>query len=194
MIWLYVILAILILIIALTLLPLHIVIKRKDDEGFKIKIKVLCFNFNLYSESSQKEHKKVEREHKEKRVKFIPDVMKKRGVIDSLKLFSKILNLSGEMIKKFIKGITLNKMKISIDVGASNAASAAIKYGQVSALLYPSLGFITSLSKPKEYSVKIRPDFLKEKISMNLELDISTQIFYILFIFLIFAKKYSELT
>lgn len=194
MIWLYLILAILILLVILILSPLHVVIKYKDSERFKIKVKTLCFSFNLYSKSSHKNNKKNKEKVSQKGSGFVSHNVKKRGFIDSLKFFSKILNLSGEILKKAIKGITLNKIKIIVNVGASDAASAAIKYGQVSALLYPSLAFITSLTKPKEYILNINPDFLSENISADLEFDISARTFYILFIFLVFAKKYSELT
>ncbi len=193
MIWLYAVLFILILIIILILSPLHLIIRYRDGRGFKIKIKLLCFSFNLYSESSRENSGSTEKKSKEKTIGFIPDIFKKRGIIESFKLFSKILNFSGEILKKAIRGIVLNKMRINMRIGASDAASTAIKYGQASALLYPLAAFITSLSNPKEYSINIAPDFLKEKISVDLELDISARVFRILFIFLAFAKKYSEL-
>jgi hypothetical protein len=167
--------------------------KYNENEGFKIRIKSLCFSFDLGSKSSGKKHKKSNGRNKGKSTGFVSNIVKERGFIGSLRFFYKILILSGKIMKKAIEGIRLNKMKISIDVGASDAAAVAIEYGQVSALLYPSVAFITSLTKPKEYKVNVSPNFLSEKISMDTELDISARAFYIVFIFLMFAKKYSEL-
>lgn len=197
MIWLYLILAIFILLILLILSPLHLILSYNENEGFKIKIGMLGFSFSPYSKPAKKNSKEaaseLKEEHKQKNSGLFSDIFEKRGIIGSLKLIRKILNISSEMLKKAIKGIHLNKLKINTSIGASDAASAAIKYGQVSALLYPTVAFITSLTQPDQYSVNVKPNFLSEKISMDLELDISARTFYIIFIFLIFAKKYSEL-
>ena len=195
MIWLYLtILAILAILALIILSPLRLIIKYKGS--LKIKLKILCFSFNIYSETSSKKEKssKIQNKREDKKKDgFVSNLIKEKGVIGSLKLFSKILKLSEDMLKKVSKGVSVNKMKVHLIIGATDAASAAIKYGQASAILYPTAAFITSWIQPKEYSVNITSDFLIEKISMDLELDISARVFYILYMLLIFSEKYSKL-
>ena len=69
---------------------------------------------------------------------------------------------------RFIKrAVIIKKFHLDIHITEDDAAATAIKYGKVCAALYPSLGFICSNMKVKDYKANVFADYCGEKTTVS---------------------------
>ncbi len=184
MLWIYIILIILMICILILVTPISLIIKYENQ--LEIHLKIWGISFKLpFSRTNKKSKAKNKKKH---------TPSPKNNILSSFKLIIKVIKASLKSLKKISHKININNLKIILDVGSPDSATTAIRYGQASAVVYSLASLISSVSPPKKYEVTVRPDFLKEKIYTDAEISISSRVFNILSMFVIFAKHYRELT
>ncbi len=185
MIWLCAVLLILILVLLLIFLPVNLVVKYK--ENFDVKIKIFGFNFSFPYKSGKIADSNDSSNDKGKNYqsgfKSIVNLLKQKGLIGSVELFTKILSSSMDIFRQLMKKVDFKKFKLLVAVGAKNAMETSMRYGQVSAAVYPIASAINSVSTPKELVVDVYPNFLQEKIAVDFEIDVKASIFSMIPIF-----------
>lgn len=190
MLWFCVVLLILLIILSLILfLPIRVVIKYPSETVFKL----IIFGIPVKIPKGKKSKDSKSYSGSEKSERKVFETFKKRGFVKSMKMLYNILSACSEALKKLMSEITVNKFKVLIKTGAHDSASAAIRYGQASAVFYPLLSLFNSVASPKEFFAEIRPDFSDNGLSANIELDFSSNIFRMLCIFFVVIKKYRKL-
>lgn len=190
MLWFCVVLLILLIILSLILfLPIRVVIKYPNETVFKL----IIFGIPVKIPKGKKSKDSKSYSGSEKSERKVFETFKKRGFVKSMKMLYNILSACSEALKKLMSEITVNKFKVLIKTGAHDSASAAIRYGQASAVFYPLLSLFNSVASPKEFFAEIRPDFSDNGLSANIELDFSSNIFRMLCIFFVVIKKYRKL-
>lgn len=121
------------------------------------------------SEEKPKEEKKEEKpkENKPRKENFLKTFYNNEGVTGVMGLLSDFVSSLNRFSKGFIKSIIIKNLHIDVSVTESDAAKTAIKYGQICAGFYPSLGFICSNMKVKDYKVNIIADYIGEKTTCD---------------------------
>ncbi len=192
MLWFCVFLLILLIILFLVLfLPIRVVIKYPNEIVFKLIIFGIPMKISKGKKSKNKDSKSSSGSEKSEKKVF--ETFKKRGFVKSMKMLYNILSACSEALKKLMSEITVNKFKVLIKTGAHDSASAAIRYGQASAVFYPLLSLFNSITSPKEFFAEIRPDFSSSSLSADVEFDFSSNIFRMLCVFFVIIKKYRKL-
>lgn len=190
MLWFYITLLILLIILFLILfLPIRVVIKYPNEIIFKL----IIFGVPVKIPRGKKSKDSKSSSGSEKSEKKVSKVLKKRGFVKSMKMLYNILSACSEALKKLMSEITVNKFKVLVKIGAHDSASAAIRYGQASAIFYPLLSLFNSIASPKEFFAEIRPDFSDRIPSVDIEFDFSSSIFRMLCVFFVVIKKYRKL-
>ena len=114
-------------------------------------------------EKSQEEAQEQEEEKEEKPKQAKPNVFKEvlelrgfDGAVDLLSEFSSLLaGFGGGLIKHFI----IRKLVVHYGVTGKDAADTAIKFGAISAAIFPSIGVISKAAKVKKRDIVIIPDY-----------------------------------
>lgn len=179
MLALYIILGIIVLFIAILSVPVFIHLEYTDS--VKCSASWLFVKVNLYprkkkekkpeeektEEKPKEEAPKEEKQQKPKQKKenFLVTFYHNEGVNGVTELLSNCVSALKKMSVGFIKSIIVKKLYINVSVTESDAAQTAIKYGQICAGFYPSLGFICSNMKVKDYKVNVIADYIGEKTS-----------------------------
>lgn len=191
MIWLYVALLILIILIVILFLPLNVVVRYPEVPN--VEILILGIKLNVFNNKNSFDKSKNESLKSGNSENKIFEAFKKRGFVKSFKMMYDILNACSEVFAKLMKKFSVNKVKLLVKVGAPNAFSAAIRYGQASAVVYPFMSAVNCISSPKDFKVEVMPDFLGEKITSEFEINVSSNIFRIFCVVFFAVKKYREL-
>lgn len=189
MIWICVLSIVLLILLIVLFIPFNIVIKYVDKlsvevsvAGIKIKRRKIKSKTNYKSSSVSNSNFKND---------FF-DVLKKRGFVKSFKMFYDILDASRDVFMKLMKNIIINNLKLVVKVGSTNSALTAIRYGQVSSVVYPTVSLISAVCSPKELLLQVFPDFNGEKITSELEISISGNVFRMIPVLFLTVKKYKE--
>ena len=98
-------------------------------------------------------------------------------LVDSIKLITNVLSVA---LKTFAKHLKIKVAKLHIRVGSDDAARTAILYGAISssvACLIDLLDEITNLSRIKNSSISVEPDFLSESCEAMINIKLSISLF-----------------
>lgn len=188
MVLLYILL-ILILFLALILFaPINLVIEY--NEHLKIKIKFWGIPFPVYSGGKKKKiTEKIEKKPKKRSKKHSA----KKDIMLSIRKVGIILKSTQDSLRQVAKKIKINTLKLILYIGADDAAENAIRYGQASAIIYPAVSIINTLSKPEETIINIIPNFPSEKINADFKIDIKSSVFNILVLVIILFRNYKKI-
>ncbi len=160
----YLILAFVVIILLLFFLPIRLTIEY--DKSLKLNVKILFFKFSFdFSDDKydSENYKPIKNNnHSGKSLNSVLNTIKKKGLINSLKLILGILKTSGDLSLEIFKKINVNNLTFLLKLGGKDAASVAIKYGQACFLIYSLFGYLISLKSPEVYKLKVVPDFESE--------------------------------
>lgn len=199
MLWIYIllfiILALMCLLILLLFIPINLIIKH--DKDLDVKLKILFFKFNLYDSDSTK----TKKSHINKSVSSSQNIsfrksinkIKKIGIINFLNLIVEAIKTFGKIISGILQKIDFNDIVFNLEIGSTDACSTAISYGQASAAITLIYNHLISLEVLKSYQISVNPNFLSEKISCKLKLDVSFRIFNIILVLIRNRKEISNL-
>lgn len=164
------------------LLSIPVILELEYTDTVKCKVSWLFLKINIYPLPEKKEKKPKEEPEKKKEPKPKKEEPEKPKKENFLKTFYNNQGLSGviELLRncvaalkrfsiKFIKrAVIFKKLHLEIHITEGDAAATALKYGKVCSALYPSLGFICSNMRVKDYKVNVYADYCGEKTSVEL--------------------------
>lgn len=191
MIWLYVALTVLFILIIILFLPIDITFQYPQTPN--VKVKIWGRNIDIFHFGKSSFNSKSGSESPKSTKNKIFDIFKKRGFLKSFRMMYDILSISGEAMIGLMKRIYVNKIKLIVKTGASSAFSAAMKYGQASSVVYPFMSLVNNIASPKKFIVEVLPDFSGEKLILEFEVNISSNILRILCVMFFLIKKYRKL-
>lgn len=184
------------LILLILILPIGIIIKH--DEKTKIKLKIWFLSFDLSPKNKSDENEKNNdsdldsKENKGNKFSF-GKMIKKNGLLGSVKFVYKLICVSLKTLKKLLRHVKIKELDLNIEITGEDAAKTAVKYGQVSSVVYGVLGIITSATTPKNYSVSIKPNFLETKDRLRFKLNVYTTMFFVILTVAHFVKCYAKI-
>lgn len=188
---LYVIIGVIAFFIVLLSIKLVITVHYEDDISLSVGWLFLKFNILPKKENEdkpKKEKKKKEKkeeqpqnkdetvkEPKKKKDNMFVRFYKNRGVSGVVQLLKDAANALGGMFKRIGRSFLFEELFIALEVGASDSAETAIKYGKVCSAAFPAMGLIVSTMRVKKYSIDINPDFLYGRNVARLHTKISVR-------------------
>lgn len=177
---LYIILGIIAFFIIVLSIP--VVLDLEYTDAVRCKVSWLFLKFTLYpfpekkkKEKKPKEEKKEEKpeEKKEEKPKpkkenFLKTFYNNQGLSGVIEFINNCVGALKRFSVRFIKrAVIIKKFHLDIHITEDDAAATAIKYGKVCAALYPSLGFICSNMKVKDYNANVFADYCGEKTTVS---------------------------
>lgn len=199
MIVLYILLAIIVLIAAV--LSIKVSVIADYSKNFYLKVKYLFLEIPVYPSSGKKSKK--EKPAKESK-KDVPDeekgtkkggknpiknFLENEGVSGVVDLINDTARIIGGFFGSIFRHVIFDELFLTIVVGGRDAADTAIKYGRVSANVFPPLGYICSHAKVKEYDADVSPDFLADVSTAEFHFKISFRPIFLLGAILVLAVK-----
>ncbi len=177
---LWIILGIILLFILILRIP--VILELEYTDTVRCTLSWLFLKINIYPFPEKKEKKpkpKKENIKEEASEEPAPDKPKKENFLKSFydnQGLSGVTELIGNCVAalkrfsvKLIKrAVIFKKLHLEIHITEGDAAATALKYGKVCSALYPSLGFICSNMRVKDYKVNIFADYCGEKTSVEL--------------------------
>lgn len=174
MLALYIILGILLLIFLILLIPVHVFADYSEEIALYlkvlfVKIKLLPKKEKPEKKKPQKEEKKEEKpkekkpEEKKKKQSYFSKLKEKKGLSGLISLLTSVAKIAGGALKDVFSHVVIHKFDIGIALSSGDAASTAVTYGKLCAVVYPSVNVITAVTVCKDYNVSIEPVFDDEK-------------------------------
>lgn len=161
---------ILVILLVLLLFPLRA--KMAYDETFHATVKLLCFTVvRIPSGRAKKPKKPAAKAGWRERIKRKGGGGAFRGLdgfLRAAKLAKTALGEAGRLLRH----VHVRDIQIHLIVSGEDAASAAIRYGQVCAAVYPLLAAASKVMPVRSSTVDIRPDFTGEKNLLNVSLSL----------------------
>lgn len=171
----YCLLGLLALLVLLLLFPVSVRIRYQEE--FLARIRV--FGIPVYRFSSESSRNKSEKcsqpTGKKKKAKasrhsakngFFADLandLKQDGVSAVLNKLKALVKLAAGASGRILKSITVGRLQLQLFIASEDAATTAVRTGQVCALLYPSLSALQSVLTIRRRAVTVTPDYLAEK-------------------------------
>ncbi len=190
---LYIILGIILFFVVLFSIKVSVIVEMTDIN--KVTIKYLFLKFTVVDSSKPQKEKKPKKEKKVKNKdagttektetdaqqqknqqqgnSFLKQLYIDQGYEGIIKMLLAVRDSLGSFFGKLYKTFTINEFYLTMHITGSDAADTAIKYGNLSAWLFPLLGKVASTCKMKKYDIDISPDFLGVKNQADLYLDVS---------------------
>ncbi len=177
---LYIILGIIAFFVIVLSIP--VVLDLEYTDAVRCKASWLFLKFDLYpfpekkkKEEKPKEQKKEEKpeEKKEeapkpKKENFLKTFYNNQGLSGVIELLNNCVAALKRFSVKLVKrAVIIKKFHLDVHITEDDAAATAIKYGKVCSGLYPSLGFICSNMKVKDYKVNVFADYCGEKTTVE---------------------------
>ena len=160
---LYIILGIIAFFVIVLSIP--VVLDLEYTDAVRCKVSWLFLKFDIYPFP---EKKKKEEKPKQKKENFLKTFYNNQGLSGVLELLNNCVAALKRFSVKFIKrAVIFKKFHLDIHITEDDAAATAIKYGKVCSALYPSLGFICSNMKVKDYKVNVLADYCGEKTTVE---------------------------
>ena len=100
----------------------------------------------------------------------------------------------GTLSKVITKRFTIKNLQVGFTVTGEDAADTAIKYGEVAAVVFPAVSFLTKNMKVRKYDVDLKPDFLATKQKASLHNQVAFRPIRVLGPFLPFLMKVGKET
>ena len=177
---LYIILGIIAFFVIVLSIPVVLDLEYTDAVRCKVSWLFLKFDIYPFPEKKKKEEKpkkekkeekpeeKKEEKPKQKKENFLKTFYNNQGLSGVLELLNNCVAALKRFSVKFIKrAVIFKKFHLDIHITEDDAAATAIKYGKVCSALYPSLGFICSNMKVKDYKVNVLADYCGEKTTVE---------------------------
>lgn len=189
MVLLYIFLAILAFLILLLLLPVHVIISY--NEKLKFFMKIFGIKFSIKNKSKKKE--KIKKQPVKSKEITSSNDEKPKSLIDRIEYFLDFIKASKDFILNILGRIKIEDLTFKLSVGGSDAFETATHYGQASSAVYSAFSAICCAKKPENYEVSVSPDFMSEKSSLVMNLDIKLQPIYMIYFLFKYVQEIKNL-
>lgn len=99
---------------------------------------------------------------------------KQDGVAATLHWLGELARLLTDTVGRVLQSVTVTRFQLEMRISGEDASAAAIRFGEVCAVLYPLLSVISCHLRIKKRQVELRPDF--EGLGTAVLLDIRCKI------------------
>ena len=175
MIALWIILGVLLALFLILLIPVEVIAHYGDE--LSLTVKVLFYSKKLLPKPKKakkpkpkkeepkpkSEAKKKEETKKEKKPSYLTKLREKKGLPGVVSLLTGLAKIAGSTLKGLFSHVVIKRFDVGIALSSGDAASTAVNYGRLCAVVYPAVDVIVSSTVCKDYRVSIEPVFDDEK-------------------------------
>ena len=166
-------------LVALVLLALCVRVRFRieySDENTSVLLKWLFLKIPVYpsnkpkkekeekkEEEPEKKEEKKEEEKKEEKPQgdsFLKTLYEAEGIDGLVAILKKVMSYTKTFFSNLLHSLVIDQLYLDVCCTRSDAASTAIYYGEVCAVLFPLLGSLASRCRMKKYDVNVYPDFI----------------------------------
>lgn len=137
--------------------------KEKKNENKKTKKKKDKPENTQEKPDSQNKKNKKDKNDKVKKDNIFVTFYKNQGFEAVIQLIADAMGATTGMFGGIFRHFVFRELYLEMKISGPDAAATAIKYGQISAAVFPAMGYICSKAKVRKYNVDISPDFLAVK-------------------------------
>ena len=175
-----------IVLLIVLLMMISVTVYVKIDETVRIKVGALGIRFTVFPASRKKEKppktKKRKKEKPAKPQKPMPEKKaNERSLGDTISFAVSLLQAIVPSAVKLVRKIRITRMRIFLSVGAEDADTAAVRYGQTCMGLYSLLACVDKTMTLRVEDVSVTPDFVtggtQYDISFSAKLRIGSAVF-----------------
>lgn len=176
--------SILLFFVILVLCPVTCSIRYQD--ALFLKIRFLFISYQILPEKKKRKKSEKKKKSKEKKVQKsekespIKAIIKDRGLSGFLRFIKELTATAAGALKKLWKHIRISNLSADVRVATEDAADTAIQYGHVCAVVYPSVNFLASNGKCKNYHVLVVPDFSSETSSVEFSANVHVKLCFLI--------------
>lgn len=185
----FALLIILMLLLILLFVPIDFYVEYDKKWLFKIKILGLKFSGDSFKSRS----KKNKNTNNKSNFKSIFKNLKSRGFINSIKYISSVVFLMGKTAKIFLSKIKIGYLGLNVIISEEDAFETSIKYGQASAVVYPTINYLRGILHIRKLNLLVEPDFKSVKSKVIFKTCFKSNIFNLLVVAIGFVKNYTSL-
>lgn len=84
------------------------------------------------------------------------------GVGATLHYLGELGAMASRAVGRLLRSVTVDSLRLEMRISAPDAADTAVRYGQVCAVLYPTLALVERAVRVRRREVRIEPNFLAE--------------------------------
>lgn len=188
--------AFLLLVLLILFLPFSVMVDV--EKQFSLKIKMLGIKlYEMKPDSDEKlptktaeEKSKTNKKPNENSVTDIfARIKKEQGFVAAVKAGMDLASRMLKNVKRFLRHISIEKIRLGITVASDDAAKTAIDYGIVCQAVYPVTAVLNSFANVKFKEINVTSDFQSAKPSFRFAATVKMRIFYLIVIAL---KCYNE--
>ena len=164
-------------ILALVILALNVRVRfliEYSSENTSAVLKWLFLKFKLYpmkkkepkkkkekpKEPEQKPEEPKEEEKPKEKNNLLKTIYDAEGIDGLISILQDILGYTNTFLGHSIRGFVIDELYVDIRCTRADAASTALYYGEVCAVLFPLLGALASKCKMKKYDINVYPDYI----------------------------------
>ena len=171
MVALYIILGILLLLFLISLIRIEVFAKYTDV--LSLDLKILFVRLHLIKPKENKTPKKQaepkkdkkpqapkkEKRSKEKKPSYLTKLKEKKGLSGVVSLITSLARIAAGALKGIFSHIVIKVFNVGIALSGEDAASTAVTYGRLCAVIYPAVDIITAATVCDSYNVTVEPVF-----------------------------------
>ncbi len=84
------------------------------------------------------------------------------GVGATLRYLGELASMASQALGRLLRAVTVDRLRLEMRVAAADAADTAVRYGEVCAVLYPTLAVLERAMRVRQREVRVEPGFLAE--------------------------------
>lgn len=153
-----------IVLLIVLLMMVSVTVYVKIDEAVRIKVGALGIRFAVFPARKKEKPLKTKKKKKEKPAKPQKPTPEKtaneRSLGDTISFAVSLLQTIVPGTVKLVRKIRITRMRIFLSVGAEDADTAAVRYGQTCMGLYSLLACVDKAMTLKVKDVSVTPDFV----------------------------------
>ena len=156
----------------------------KGEPSFKLsdaQYQALVEAFQQDAEVRNQAEKIFQKKPKEKKKISNQKSAESKSLIDRIHYFLNLMKASKELVLNILNKIEIEDLTFKLKVGGSDPFETATHYGQASGAVYSAFSAICCSKKPINYEVNVSPDFISEKSSLVMNLDIKLRPIYMIY-------------
>ena len=169
MIALYIVLGIALAVFLLLMIRVQIFAAYTDD--LHLKIKVLFFQKTILPAPPKHKKKKKQKskpgkksdqkpaDAKQEKQSYLGKLREKKGLSGVVSLLTEVAKITGGVLKGIFAHMVIHRMNVGIALNSGDAASTAVAYGNLCAVVYPAVNVIAAATVCKDYNVTVEPIF-----------------------------------
>ena len=174
MIALWIVLGVLLLLSLILLIRVQVFLYYSDE--LTMEVKILFWRKTLIPSPPKKEKPKKApkkakkpsqhpeaKQKQEKKQSYLSKLREKKGISGIVSLLTSLAQLAAGTFKELFSHVVIHRMDVGIALNYGDAASTAVTYGRLCAVVYPAVNIITAATICKSYNVSLEPVFNSEK-------------------------------